>query len=171
MSKYEATIRWERDTPDFLYDSYNRDHDWTLGGGVPVAASAAPEFHGDPDRVNPEVAFVAALSGCHMLTFLAIAARQRLVVDRYTDHAVGFMEKNADGKLAITRVVLRPQIEFAEGGAPASDELNRLHEKAHSNCFIANSVLTAVRVEMDERPGRASSGDAVSVEPGGDHEE
>jgi organic hydroperoxide reductase OsmC/OhrA len=108
MSEYRAAIRWTRESSDFSYDSYDRNHGWKFGSGVEVAASAAPEFRGDPERVNPEEAFVAAIAGCHMLTFLAIAARKRLVVDSYTDKATGYMEKNAAGKLAITRVVLRP---------------------------------------------------------------
>jgi organic hydroperoxide reductase OsmC/OhrA len=148
MSEYRAAIRWTRESSDFSYDSYDRNHGWKFGSGVEVAASAAPEFRGDPERVNPEEAFVAAIAGCHMLTFLAIAARKRLVVDSYTDKATGYMEKNAAGKLAITRVVLRPQIEFS-GASPSGEELDRIHEQAHDHCFIANSVLTSVRVEME----------------------
>lgn len=149
MSEYRATIRWAREPGDFAFDSYSRAHSWEFGGGVELPASAAPEFHGDPERVNPEEAFVAALAGCHMLTFLAIAARKRVVVDRYTDHAVGVLEKNAEGRLAITRVALRPQIEFGGDEPPSSEDLERLHEKAHEHCFIANSVLTSVRVESE----------------------
>ena len=146
MSEHKATIRWSRGDRDFAYESYPRDHTWTFEGGVEVAASAAPACLGTAERVDPEEAFVAAVSSCHMLTFLAIAARKRLVVDRYDDDAVGLLEKNADGKLAVTRVTLRPRIAFG-ATPPAAEELARLHELAHENCFIANSVRTAIEVE------------------------
>ncbi|MGH7291322.1 MAG: OsmC family protein, partial [Myxococcota bacterium] len=109
-------------------------------------ASAAPEYRGRADLPNPEEALVAALSSCHMLTFLAIAARRRFVVDSYTDDAVGHMEKNADGKLAITRVELHPRIVFSGEKQPNAEELARLHEVSHRECFVANSVKTEVSV-------------------------
>ena len=147
MSEYRATIRWERESPAFTYETYNRSHVWAFEGGVEVQASAAPAYRGDGIRVDPEEAFVAALSSCHMLTFLALAARKRFVVDRYTDEAVGVMEKNASGKLAITRVTLSPRIEFGGESQPSSAELDELHEQSHEQCFIASSVLTSVTVE------------------------
>jgi organic hydroperoxide reductase OsmC/OhrA len=117
------------------------------GGGIEVAASSAPDFLGDGARVNPEEAFVGALSSCHMLTFLAIAARKRLVVDAYEDTAEGFLEKNEDGRLAVTRVILRPKIRFAEGTDVSAETLAALHESSHTHCFIAQSVRTTVTVE------------------------
>jgi len=147
MSEHRATVAWRRTTESFDYDAYNRNHEWTFEGGVRVPASAAPDFRGDAERVDPEKALVAALSSCHMLTFLAVCARKRLVVDSYDDDAVGFLEKNAQGKLAVTRVVLRPRVRFGGDGAPSDDELAQLHAKAHHNCFIANSVRTEVTVE------------------------
>jgi organic hydroperoxide reductase OsmC/OhrA len=145
MSQHRATITWDRAGAEFEYESYSRNHLWHLEGGTEVAASAAPEFRGDLEKVNPEEAFVAALSSCHMLTFLALAARKRIVVERYRDDAVGYLEKNEDGRLAMTRVVLSPDITFAE--APSAADLAHLHERAHANCFIANSVRTEVSVE------------------------
>ncbi len=147
MSEHVATIRWSRESTDFAHESYNRAHDWEFDSGIEVAASAAPDYKGDADRVDPEEAFVAALSSCHMLTFLAVAARKRLVIDRYTDHAIGIMEKNADGKLSITRVTLRPKIEFGGAATPSAEELDKLHELAHEHCFIANSVRSSITVE------------------------
>jgi len=146
MSEHRATVRWKRESEDFAYDNYNRGHEWELSG-VRIPASAAPEFLGTPDRVDPEQAFVAALSSCHMLTFLAVAARRRLTVDRYEDDAVGFLEKNAEGKLAMARVILRPRVVFAPGGAPPVAEVEKLHHKAHENCFIANSVRSEITIE------------------------
>ncbi len=147
MSEHRAAIRWERESEDFSYEAYNRGHRWAFDGGIEVPASAAPDYRGDPARVDPEEAFVAALSSCHMLTFLAIAARKRLVVDRYADDAVGSMEKNDEGRLAITRVRLRPAVTFAEGTTVSEEALARMHAQAHEHCFIANSVRTRITVE------------------------
>jgi organic hydroperoxide reductase OsmC/OhrA len=146
MSEHRAHIDWKRDTPDFRHESYSRSHTWRFEGGVEVPASAAPDYQGDPTRVDPEAGLVATISSCHMLTFLALAARRRLTVNAYRDDAVGFMEKNAEGKLAVTRVVLRPAVEF-EGTQPSAADLDKLHHLAHEHCFIANSVRTEVTVE------------------------
>lgn len=145
MSEHRVRVSWERAGVEFRYESYSRDHAWSFADGVQVAASAAPAFRGNPERVDPEAAFVAALSSCHMLSFLAIASRRRLVVDRYEDDAVGFLEKNEAGRLAITRVVLRPRIVFA-GTLPAAEVVADLHARSHRECFIANSVVTRVEV-------------------------
>ena len=146
MSEHRVRVSWERGGVDFGYESYPRDHAWSFEGGVRVPASSAPAFRGNPERVDPEAAFVAALSSCHMLTFLALASRKRLPVDGYEDEAVGFLEKNEAGKLAMTRVVLRPRVLFADP-APGPEVVADLHERAHRECFIANSVLSRVEVE------------------------
>ncbi len=147
MSEHKATIEWRRASEGFDYKSYNRDHDWTFDAGVTVRASAAPAYLGSESCVDPEEAFVASLSSCHMLTFLSIASRKGLVVDGYRDEAVGVLGKDAGGHLAITRVTLRPEITFGADRVPAPDELRALHEQAHHGCFIANSVKTEVVVE------------------------
>lgn len=146
MSEHRATIRWRRATPGFGYEEYSRDHGWSFDGGAEVRASAAPAYRGSPAGVDPEEALVAALSSCHMLTFLAIASRKGWVVDSYEDEAVGHLEKNTQGKLAVTRVALRPKIGFG-GKAPSAEELAALHQRAHQECFIANSVRAQVAVE------------------------
>ena len=145
MSDHNATIDWNRDGRDFTHEGYSRDHTWSFEGGVVVNASAAPDYKGSPDLVDPEEAFVASLSACHMLTFLALAAKKKFVVDRYTDHAVGRLEKNDEGRLAVTTVTLNPAIEF-KGRKPEPDELAQLHDKAHHHCLIANSVKTQITV-------------------------
>ena len=148
MSEHHASIRWKRTSADFTYDSYNRAHEMRFNEGtIVVPASAAPAFKGDIDRVDPEEAFVAAMSSCHMLTFLALCARKRLVVDSYDDDAVGVMEKGSDGKLWVSRVTLRPRIRFAAGTSVEPAALAEIHHKAHGECFIANSVKTDVSVE------------------------
>lgn len=148
MSEHIAEIRWSRTSKDFAYDHYNRSHDWSFDAGVSVPASAAVAFKGDADRVDPEEAYVASLSSCHMLTFLAIAAKKRLVVDAYEDRAVGKLEKNAQGKLAITTVHLHPKVKFGEGVEVDAATLKKLHHLSHEECFIANSVKTLVFVHQ-----------------------
>ena len=112
-----------------------------------MTASAAPAYLGDPKKVDPEEAFVASLSCCHMLTFLAIACKQKFVLDEYVDDAIGQMEKNAEGKMAITKVTLRPKLKWSGDKQPTAEELDKIHHAAHDNCFIANSVKTEVTVE------------------------
>jgi organic hydroperoxide reductase OsmC/OhrA len=147
MHEYRATTTWRRTSAEFTYDTYNRAHEVKFGGGEVVPWSAAPEFKGEAGRVNPEEAYVAALSTCHMLTFLAIAARKRFTVDSYFDEAVGVMERNHEGRFWISRVVLRPQVTFSGARQPSTGELAELHHAAHENCFVANSVKSEVVVE------------------------
>jgi organic hydroperoxide reductase OsmC/OhrA len=147
MSEHVVDVSWTRGEHEFTYENYSRDHEWRFDGGVTVPGSANPAYLGtDSGTVDPEEAFVAALSSCHMLTFLAIAAKKRLVVDSYVDHAVGVMAKNEAGRMAVTRVTLHPEIVFA-GEAPDEAALDRLHHRSHRECFIANSVTTEVVVE------------------------
>ncbi len=147
MSEHKARVAWERGNADFTYKTYPRDHVWAFEGGTEVAASAAPDFLGSAERVDPEEAFVAALSSCHMLTFLAIAAKKRFIVDSYEDNAVGILEKNPAGKLAMTRVTLRPAIAFSGEKQPSEQQIAKMHHDSHEQCFIASSVKTDVTVE------------------------
>ena len=147
MSEHRVNIQWNRGTNEFNHESYDRDHTWTFENGIEIKASAAPGFQGNPDCVDPEEAFMGALTSCHMLTFLAIAAKKRLVVESYEDNAVGFLEKNADGRMAITRATLSPKIAWGGDKTPTPEEIEKIHEKAHHACFIANSVLTEVKIE------------------------
>jgi len=146
MSEHKATVKWARNGADFGYKNYPRDHTWHFEGGVEVPGTAAPAYFGNANRVDPEKGFVAALSSCHMLTFLALASNKGFVVDSYEDNAVGHVEKNAAGKLAVTRVDLHPRIAFSGTKMPAQADLDWLHDKAHKECFIANSVTTEVHV-------------------------
>lgn len=147
MSEHIAEIDWNRQTESFKYQDYNREHSWRFNSGIEIKASATPKYLGKPDFVDPEEAFVASLSSCHMLTFLAIAASKRFVVNKYSDRAVGFLKPDSQGKLAITTVSLHPKIEFDGDRQPSPEELEAMHHLAHQECFIANSVLTKVSVE------------------------
>ena len=147
MSEHVAKIIWYRNTESFLYEDYDRRHLWRFDNGAEIAASAASAFLGNPECIDPEEAYVASLSSCHMLTFLAIASRKKLLVDSYADNASGFLEENAEKRLAITRVILRPKILFGGERQPTPEEEHRMHEMSHQQCFIANSVMTRIEIE------------------------
>jgi organic hydroperoxide reductase OsmC/OhrA len=151
MSTYTATVRWNRRTEDAFTDGkYSRAHEWAFDGGAVVPASPAPDVVrpplSDPAGVDPEEAFVASLSSCHMLFFLDYARRAGLTIDSYVDEAEGVLEKGADGKGSMTRVTLRPRIAWG-AEAPDAATIAELHHKAHEACFIANSVKSEVKVE------------------------
>lgn len=147
MHEYRATTSWRRTSEEFTYDTYNRTHEVKFGGGEVIPWSAAPEFKGDANRVNPEEAFVASLSTCHMLTFLALCARKRFTVDTYFDEASGVLERNAQGRYWVARVSLRPRVAFSGARQPSTGELSDLHRTAHETCFVANSVKSEVTVD------------------------
>ena len=151
MTTYTATIRWSREgAEDFTKGQYSRAHEWAFDGGAVVPASASPHIvpapWSSPSGVDPEEAFIASLSSCHMLFFLDFARREGLVIDSYADEAEGVLEKGADGRMAMTRVTLRPKVEWG-GDAPDAAKIANLHHRAHEACFIANSVTTEVTVE------------------------
>lgn len=151
MSSYTATIAWQRDAQPFTDKRYSRGHRWSFDGGVTVAASSSPQVvplpMSDAAAVDPEEAFVASLSSCHLLWFLDLACRAGWVVDDYRDQASGVLAKDARGRLAMTEVTLRPQVRWAGARQPDAAEVLRLHHAAHEACFIANSVRTEVRCE------------------------
>lgn len=151
MADHHAVVEWERGDARFVDNRYSRAHRWGFDGGATVAASSSPNVvplpFSDPAGVDPEEAFVASLSSCHMLWFLSLAAKQGFIVDGYRDDAVGHMGRDAEGRMAMLEVVLRPEVRFAAGRAPSADELARLHHAAHDECFIARSVKTNVRCE------------------------
>ncbi len=150
MAEHRVTLTWRRTTPDFDYRTYSRDHTATFKEQARVNVSAAPAYRGNPQLADPEDLLVAALSSCHMLSFLAIASNRKFVVNSYDDDAVGFLEKNDEGKLVITRTVLRPRVTFEPGHEPDAATYHAMHHKAHEECFIANSVKTEVTVEAHE---------------------
>ena len=151
MSTYTATVAWARPAGAVFKDNkYSRAHEWRFDGGVTVPASSSPKVVPPPlskqDAVDPEEAFVASLASCHMLFFLYHASKAGLVVDQYEDAAVGTMGKDAQGRMAILKVVLRPQVRWS-GAAPSAQDLEAMHHRSHEDCFIANSVKSDVLVE------------------------
>ena len=152
MSTYTATIRWTRSGDgDFTRGQYSRAHEWAFDGGAVVPAGPSPHVvpqpWGNPSGVDPEEAFVASLSSCHMLFFVDFARRAGFVVDSYVDEAEGLLGTRPDGRMAMTRVRLRPQVEWSGDKRPDETAIADLHRRAHEACFIANSVTTEVVVE------------------------
>ncbi|SFY28181.1 Organic hydroperoxide reductase OsmC/OhrA [Janthinobacterium lividum] len=150
MHQFFATVAWQRDGQDFVGQRYSRGHEWQFDGGLTVAASSSPLSVPLPmsvaENIDPEEALVAATSSCHMLFFLSLAAQRGYVIDDYRDEATGDLGKNAQGRLAMTRIVLRPRIAFA-GTPPSPEALAALHHDAHKRCYIANSLTADVVVE------------------------
>jgi len=150
MAEHKATIRWQRNGAEFLKGKYSREHSWTFDGGLTVAASSSPSVvpapYSNPASVDPEEAFVASISSCHMLTFLYLAYKEGFQVDTYSDEAVGIMAKNENGVPWVATVTLHPRIEYGGGRIPTAQELEHLHHLAHEQCFIANSIKTKVIV-------------------------
>ena len=146
--QYTAHISWNRNNVPFTAKTYDRTHSLQFGGGISVQASSAPEFLGNAKLANPEELFTASLSSCFMLTFLYLASMKNIVVNEYQAEAVGTLGKNAEGKMAMTEVVLKPRISF-EGSEPDAATLDELFKKAHDTCFISNSVKTKVTVQAE----------------------
>src|SRR5215831_19514270 len=151
MSEHQARVRWDRQPAERFIDlKYSRAHSWKFDGGAVVAASssehAVPLPYSVSANVDPEEAFVAAISSCHMLTFLYLAAKQRFVIDSYEDLSIGDLAKNSSGRLAVTHVRLAPEIVFSGERVPTDAEIEKLHHASHEECYIANSVQTTITV-------------------------
>ena len=150
MSEHRAHVVWEQAGGPFAKRQYSRAHSWSFDGGVTIPAaaslSAVPAQFTDPSAVDPEEAYVASVSSCHLLSFLPLAALAGFEVLRYEDDAVGRMTKNERGKLWVSEIDLRPRITWVEGRAPDAEREAELHHRAHDDCYIANSVRTEVRV-------------------------
>lgn len=143
---FNLTVNWQ--TSPAEEGEFCRDHSITFGSGQTIQASAAPEYKGNKHNVNPEESLLAALSSCHMLTFLAIAHLKRLPVTSYADNATAELSKNDAGKLAVTKMVLNPKVIFADGVEVSRETIEKIHEKAHANCFIANSLATDIQIKF-----------------------
>jgi organic hydroperoxide reductase OsmC/OhrA len=151
LMQFEAKVVWKRGSQAFLDQRYDRAHEWQFDGGLHVPASSSPLSvplpMSNPANLDPEEALVAAVSSCHMLFFLSLAAKSGFSVDHYSDHALGRLGKNAEHKMALTSITLRPHILFSGAMQPDPQQLVALHHAAHEQCYIANSLKTDVRVE------------------------
>ena len=150
MAEHKATIRWKRTSDEFLKGRYSREHTWTFDGGVTVPASPSPSVvpapWSNPANVDPEEAYVAAVSSCHMLTYLFIASKQGYQIDSYEDEAIGTMTKGANGVPWVSLITLHPKIVYSGDKKPQLADEEQLHHLAHEQCFIANSIKTEVKV-------------------------
>lgn len=148
MSQHKATIIWERGNQSFTDSQYSREHKWKLDGNVEIIASSSPVNvpvpFSNPTAIDPEEAFVASISSCHMLWFLAISSKKKFIIDHYLDDAFGEMKKNENNCYYISTVVLQPNIKFSGKNIPSKEEQLSIHEKAHAQCFIANSVKSTI---------------------------
>lgn len=151
MKQFTARLAWRRGDQPFLDQRYSRAHTWDFDGGLTVPASSSPLSvplpMSDASAVDPEEALVAAASSCHMLFFLSLAGQRGYIVDAYIDDAIGEMDVDADGKIAMTRIVLRPAIAFSGARLPDAAAIAALHHAAHDRCYIANSLKTAIVIE------------------------
>ena len=146
---YSVKIFWKKNLDEAFVDSkYSRSHTWSFDGGIEIPASSSPHVVPVPmsneSAVDPEEAFVAAVSSCHMLWFLSIAAEKSFIVESYEDNAIGVLGKNGEGKLAMTKITLKPKVNFNDTTVPTSEQVDELHRLAHEKCFIANSVKTDI---------------------------
>lgn len=148
---YNVTIFWQKNLNEVFVDNkYSRLHTWRFDGGIELAASSSPHVVPLPmsneSAVDPEEAFIASLSSCHMLWFLSIAAGRNYIVESYEDNAEGILGKDEDGKLAMTKVTLKPRVVFDNTITPSPEQVDELHHLAHEKCFIANSVKTKITI-------------------------
>ena len=146
---YDVRILWKKNLDEVFVDrKYSRSHTWSFDGGIEIPASSSPHVVPVPmsneSAVDPEEAFVAAVSSCHMLWFLSIAAEKNFIVESYEDNAIGVLGKNGEGKLAMTKITLKPKVNFNDTTVPTSEQVDELHRLAHEKCFIANSVKTEI---------------------------
>lgn len=154
MSEHRATVSWKRTSDEFLKGRYSREHTWSFDGGVTIQASPAPSVvpapYSNPAHVDPEEAYVASISSCHMLTYLYVASKQGFQVNTYHDEAVGVVTMNVQGASWMSQVTLKPTITYSGPKTPTPADVERLHDLAHEQCIIANSIKTHVRIERGD---------------------
>jgi organic hydroperoxide reductase OsmC/OhrA len=144
MSSYVIQLNWKKESSDFSYEKFNRNHDLSFSGDQHLNSSAAKEYFGNSDMTNPEELLGASLASCHMLTFLAVAAKSGFHVEAYKCKAEAILAKNEEGRISVTEINLTTDINFSGDKTPSAEQLSSLHEKAHRNCFIAQSLKTKV---------------------------
>ncbi|WP_061242216.1 OsmC family protein [Leptospira interrogans] len=147
MSKHKISLSWKKGLEDFKYDSFDRTHSIQYEGGQKLHGSSTPETYGKAEHTNPEELLASSVCSCHFLTFLAIASKSRYIVSSYEDNAIATLEKNEEGKMVVTKIELYPKVTFEGDKIPDLDTLVDLHEKAHKNCFIANSIKSKVIIQ------------------------
>jgi organic hydroperoxide reductase OsmC/OhrA len=148
MSEYVSELSWSLGNEELAHEKYSINHRMTFSGGLVATMTAAPDYGGDPRFVNPEEAMAAALSSCHMMTFLALAAKAKWKLKRYKDRAVAVLGKTEDGRTRVAAITLNPVTEFEPGHEISRDKLEQMHERAHRYCFVANALSCEMRVVL-----------------------
>jgi len=148
MSEYETQLSWSLGEGELAPGKYSPNHRMAFSGGMAATMTAAPDYGGDTRYVNPEEALAAALSSCHMMTFIALAAKARWKLTKYRDRAVAVLGKTGDGRTWVSEIVLHPLTEFAAGHDIGADKLSEMHARAHRYCFVANALSCDMRVEL-----------------------
>lgn len=149
MSEFKINLSWKKGPEEFTYETYDRTHAIQFNGGQSIFSSSTKETFGNDEHANPEELFASALASCHMLTFLAVASKKKKTVADYSDEAIAVLEKGDSGKPQITKVYLNPRVRFEDGVEVSKDELDKMHEAAHRNCFVGLSVKSEVIVKPD----------------------
>jgi organic hydroperoxide reductase OsmC/OhrA len=149
MSEFKINISWKKGPEEFTYETYDRTHAIQFNGGQSIFSSSTKETFGKDEHANPEEMLAAALSSCHMLTFLAVASKKKKIVTDYTDETVAILEKGDSGKLQVTKIYLNPRVRFSDETVVTHEELNQLHEAASRNCFIGLSIKSEVIVKPE----------------------
>lgn len=144
---YKSDLTWKNTLPDFKFETYSRNHEINFSGHQKLISSASPDYFGDANAANPEEILIGALSSCHMLTFLAIASKSGYNIESYNSTAVAILGKNEEGKMSVTDIELTPQVVFRGEKIPSAEGLMGLHDKAHRNCFIAQSIKAKVSIK------------------------
>jgi organic hydroperoxide reductase OsmC/OhrA len=150
MEEFNVKIKWNNPDKELKFDHYSRNHTVYFGGEQTLKNSSAVSYKGDPNASNPEELLLSALSSCHMLTFLAIASKSGYVVASYFDEAKCYLEKNSENKMTVSKIVLQPKIIFTGDKVPDNEKIKSMHDKAHHNCFIANSINCEVAIISNE---------------------
>jgi organic hydroperoxide reductase OsmC/OhrA len=148
MSDLSIQLHWQRAEPVLQTGQYSNAHTVQFNGTYDVQVDAAPDWGGDPGNTNPEQALASALSSCHMMTFLALAAKAGWPVAGYHDHAVAHLGKNPRGQMSVTRIDLHPVVRFDTGFDLPDGELETMHDRAHRYCFIANTLADSVEINV-----------------------
>ncbi|MCC5814183.1 MAG: OsmC family protein [Leptospira sp.] len=149
MSEHKISLSWKKGSEEFTFETYDRTHAIQFNGGQSIFSSSTKETFGNDEHANPEELLASAVSSCHMLTFLAVASKKKKIVTDYTDEATAILEKGDSGKMQVTKIFLKPRVRFGDGVEVSQDELEKMHDAAHRNCFIGLSVKSEVIVEPE----------------------
>jgi organic hydroperoxide reductase OsmC/OhrA len=147
MSEHNISTNWKKGNEEFSFETYSRTHEIFFQGGQKILNSSTKETYGNPENSNPEELLAAALSSCHMLTFLAVASKKKKIVLEYKDNATAILEKGESGKMMVTKILLKPKIIFSDETPVDKEELDKMHDSAHRNCFIGLSIKSEVIIE------------------------